>query len=303
MKQNIDEIVEGIIETKLDEKAKASAKRIEDKISKTFIDKFSNELKSFKKIKITINEKEMEDSGGLHHHMFDEILKYIAADISIILVGPAGSGKTQVAVQCAELLGKTHYSISVNEHTSKTDFLGYMDAEGKIVKTNFRNAFENGGVFIIDEIDAANPNILTIINSALSNGFCPFPDGMIQRHKDFLCICTANTFGEGESVHYIGRNALDAATRDRFATIFVSYDETIEKTLNDINVYNLGVELRNYFAMNNIDFVVSTRGMLRLSSLMRIEDYTLKIKDIKNCLNLHTVSNSAVDNIVNKYGN
>lgn len=297
----IDEIVENIIEQKLDEKAKGSAARIESQISKTFIEKLGVELKAVKTIKLITRDGESEKHTGLRHNMFEEILKYIAADISIILVGAAGSGKTQIAVQCAELLKKKHYSISVNEHTSKTDFLGYMDANGKMVKTNFRRAYEEGGVFIIDEIDCANPNILTIINSALSNGFCPFPDGMVSRHKDFICICTANTFGEGESVHYIGRNALDAATRDRFATIFVDYDSNIEKLLNNKIVYELGVSLREYFKGNKIEFILSTRGMLRLNSLMSIEGYKLTRTDIKNCFNLHTIMSPKIEEIISRY--
>jgi len=297
----IDEIVESIIETKLEAKAKDSAARIEKAVTEDFIKKLNKEFGATKKVKITLNGEEMGKAKGLTHKAFEQIIKYIAANISLILVGAAGSGKTQVAVQVAEVLKKKHYSISVNEHTSKTDFMGYMDANGKLVVTNFRKAFEEGGVFIIDEIDAANPNILTIINSALSNGFCPFPDGMVERHKDFVCICTANTFGEGESAHYIGRNALDAATRDRFATLHVDYDENIEKFLNDGNVYKMSTEIRKYFKDNKIDFVVSTRGMLRLTSLTRIEGYKLNKEDIKNCLNLHTTVNSAIDAIIAKY--
>lgn len=295
----IDKIVENIIDKKLKEKDIKLAERVQAAISAEFLKKIQDEIEVIRKVEINFNGESGEPIG-LHHKSFEEILKYIAANISIILVGPAGSGKTQIAVQCAEALKRTHFSISVNEHTSKTDFLGYTDANGQIVKTNFRTAFEDGGVFIIDEIDAANPNILTIINSALSNGFCPFPDGMVERNKDFLCICTANTFGEGESVHYIGRNVLDAATRDRFATVFVDYDYDIEKALNEEKVCSLAKELRSYFKQNNIDFIISTRGMIRLSSLYRIKNYKPTKQDVKNCLNLHTAP-SGIDSIVNKF--
>lgn len=295
----IDEIIEASIELKLGEKFKELGKEAQKVVSKELKDIVLKELKVPKKIELKIG-KEKKELKGLFHKSFEEILRYIAADISMILVGPAGSGKTQIAVQCSEALGKEHYSISVNEHTSKTDFLGYTDATGKIVKTNFRKCFEEGGVFIIDEIDAANPNILTIINSALSNGFCPFPDGMIKRHEEFTCICTANTFGEGENAHYIGRNILDAATRDRFATIFVDYDKTIEKTLTSENIVSLAEELRKYFEKNSIEFVVSTRGMLRLKTLSDDPKNKLTKQDIINCLNLHNVKDN-VDSIISKY--
>jgi hypothetical protein len=298
--EKIDTIIEKLIDEKLNEKDVKLAQRVENKISAEFMKKIQEDIEKVKKVEITLNGVVLEGTDGLRHKSFDEILKYIAANISTILVGPAGSGKTQIAVQCAEALGRTHYSISVNEHTSKTDFMGYMDANGKIVKTNFRTAFEEGGVFIIDEIDAANPNILTIINSALSNGFCPFPDGMVARHNDFLCLCTANTFGEGESVHYIGRNILDAATKDRFATVFVDYDSEIEKALTDETVFDLATQLRKYFKDNSIDFIISTRGMMRLASLCRIEGYIATKQDIRNCLNLHTAP-AGIDSIISKF--
>jgi cobaltochelatase CobS len=187
---------------------------------------------------------------------------------------------------CADLLQLACYSISVNEQTSKSDFLGYVDATGNIVKTNFRKAYEEGGVFIIDEVDAGNPNILTVINSALSNKMCPFPDGMVQRHNDFVCICTANTFGEGESLQYIGRNILDSATRDRFATVFVNYSDAIEAVL--IPTYSALVKkLRALFTAKNAQIVVSTRAGLRLERLKQAKK-SLTEQDIVACLNLHT---------------
>lgn len=298
-KSKIDEIVEEIITEKLEEKDKNQGERIRKQITKEFTEKLLGEVGPARKVELWVDGKK-KDVKGMTHRRFEDILRYVAANVPMILVGPAGSGKTQIAVQCAEVLERTHYSISVNEHTSKTDFLGYMDANGKIVKTNFRKAFEEGGVFIIDEIDCANPNILTIINSALSNGFCPFPDGMIQRHADFLCICTANTFGEGENVHYIGRNVLDAATRDRFTTMFIDYDDKIERALTDEKVYALGMELRRYFKSNNVDCIISTRGLIRLTQLYNIKDYKPTAEDIKNCLNLHTMG-VGVNPIISKY--
>lgn len=300
MEYDLNEFVKKVIEDTVTDKLKGVNKKIRDNIEKNIQEEILTKFSSARTIEFKIGEGDAKRSEGLHHKSFDEIMKYVQCNISMILVGPAGSGKTHIAVQCAELLGRDHYSISVNEHTSKTDFLGYMDAHGKIVKTNFRTAYENGGVFIIDEIDCANPNILTIINSALSNGFCPFPDGMIPRNEDFMCICTANTFGEGESMQYIGRNILDAATRDRFATIFVNYDTEIEKILNDSKVYELCQELRKYFASNKLDFIISTRGMLRLSTLTRLEGYKITIDDIKNCLNLRNLSVN-IDPILKKY--
>src|SRR5688572_1560316 len=45
-------------------------------------------------------------------------------------------------------------------------------------------ALTEGGVLCLDEIDNSNPSVLTVLNSALANGYCSFPNGMPAKHKD-----------------------------------------------------------------------------------------------------------------------
>ena len=96
----------------------------------------------------------------------------------------------------------------------------------------FREKYENGGVFLLDEFDAGNPNVLAALNQATANGHCPFPDKMIEKHKDFIIVMAGNTFGGGGTIDYVGRNKIDAATLDRFAFIYIDYDEILEKALS-----------------------------------------------------------------------
>jgi cobaltochelatase CobS len=133
--------------------------------------------------------------------------------------------------QAARALNLPFGNISVGMQTSKADFLGYMNANGIYVETAFRRIFENGGIFLIDEIDAGNPNVLVILNSALSGGTYAFPDKMVAPHKDFVLVATANTFGNGANRDYVGRTKLDAATLDRFNTIEMDYDEDLEYSM------------------------------------------------------------------------
>lgn len=279
---NLNEQIDESIEKKLKVSLKESEDKLLDKVSKAVI----KSLKLAKPIQVVLDTVKLKATEGLSHEVTPQVLSYTASRLPVLMVGQAGSGKTHIAVACAEMLGLPHYSMSVNEQSSKADFLGYQDATGQIVKTNFRKAYEQGGVFIIDEIDAGNPNILTVINSALSNDFCSFPDGMIQRHKDFVCVCTANTFGEGESLQYIGRNILDSATRDRFATVVVGYSDLLEKALLP-NYYTLVRELRAHFENNGVLSVVSTRGGLRLETLMAQKKEKLTYEEIVACLNMH----------------
>jgi len=168
---------------------------------------------------------------GIQHQAFPKLLGVVGQRVNVLMVGPAGSGKTVGAEKVAQALGLEYRSISVGAQTTKTEFFGYMDATGRYVKTLFRDAFEFGGVFLLDEMDAGNANVLTSINQALANGVTAFPDGMIKKHSDFVLIATANTWGQGANREYVGRNQLDAATLDRFAVIEWQYDENLEDSL------------------------------------------------------------------------
>jgi MoxR-like ATPase len=83
---------------------------------------------------------------------------------------------------------------------------GFKSASGEYISTEFREAFEKGGLFLFDEIDASYPQAVLAFNAALANDYMDFPDKRILRHKDFYCIAAANTFGQGADRQYIGRN-------------------------------------------------------------------------------------------------
>jgi len=168
---------------------------------------------------------------GIVHYQFEDVLQMLSAGVHVMLVGAAGSGKTTIAEQAAKALNKEFYCMSVGNQTTKSDLMGYMDAQGRYVTTIFRTAYEFGGVFCLDEIDAGNANTITCLNSALSNGVCAFGDGMVKRHADFQCVATANTWGSGASREYVGRNPMDAASKDRFFPIEIMYDEQLERVL------------------------------------------------------------------------
>lgn len=181
--------------------------------------------------RIFINNEAKAAVTGRQHNKLSQVLRYVQIRQSLYLYGPAGTGKTQLAETAAQAVNLPFYPISVCGQTTKSDLLGYTTANGSYIETIFRTAYENGGVFLLDEIDNGNPNVTAVLNSALANGVCTFPDKVVKRHPDFICIAAANTFGTGASAEYIGRNPIDAATLDRFKQIFVDYDEELETEL------------------------------------------------------------------------
>ena len=187
--------------------------------------------KILKPIEVKINEVEKVEVEGAAHPKLQEIVKVLANRMPVFLIGEAGSGKTHMVEQAAQALKLPFYCMSVCGQTTASSLLGYMNANGHYVRTLFREAYENGGVFLLDEIDNGNPNVLSVLNSALSNNVCSFPDTMVTRHPNFVLCASGNTYGHGANRKYVGRLEIDGATLDRFVFIEIEYSKPLEKQI------------------------------------------------------------------------
>lgn len=208
-----------------------------------------DEVKEETEIVIIAETKQPKESGYTHkHYLYGKLLRICKlnieqdAKINVNLVGPAGSGKSTVCHQIADSLNLQFYFISVGQQTTKSDLLGYMNANGGYVTTPLRQAYENGGIFLLDEIDAGNANIMTVLNAMLANGLAYFPDSQVERHKDFICFSAANTYGRGADRLFVGRNQLDAASLDRFVVIDFNYDDELETKLANNQLWTIYVK-------------------------------------------------------------
>lgn len=178
---------------------------------------------------------EVRTHSGLAHKTFATLARMAAArmqdgfPVNIWLSGPAGSGKTRAGQDLAKLLGLPFYGMGAQQ--TAYGVLGYCDGAGTYHGTPFRTAFEHGGVFQADEIDAWENEAVQAMNSATANDFCQFPDSVVARHPDFRCIAGANTWGHGATADYVGRNKIDGASLTRFTKLEWEYDESLESAL------------------------------------------------------------------------
>jgi len=161
------------------------------------------------------------------HREFDKVLRRVQAGITPWLHGEAGTGKTTLAIQIAEAMGLPFFGKSVTAQMTEVSFFGYTDANGQVVRTPFREAWEHGGVFLLDEASSATPNLAAGINMALANGRVAFPDGMIDRHDDCMIIAAANDTGQGPTPKYPKGIKQDSSFLDRFVMTELTLDDRV----------------------------------------------------------------------------
>ena len=180
-------------------------------------------------IEVKLPTKDEVKKLGQQHYLFQDVLESVADNSYVLLKGDAGSGKTYGAVQKAKALDLDYRIFSFTNEISLSRCVGYMDAMGNYVKTSIREMYENGGLLILDEFDAMNPNVAVSLNNMLSGDEYTFPDAVVSKHDDFRVIACTNTFGNGADKDYSSRNKLDKATLDRFDEKFDwGYDEDLE---------------------------------------------------------------------------
>ena len=209
------------------------------------------------------------------HKKFDSILTILKKGKSVYLYGAAGTGKNVICQQIAEELGLTFYF--ANSVQDRFDLLGYGDANGKFVETEFYKAFTQGGLFMLDEMDNSCEDALITLNASLANKYITFPIiGRVEAHKDFKVIAAGNTCGKGANELYTGRRPLDASTLNRFVFIEVGYDKRIEMQIakGDSELIDFVHDLRKSSKTTGYPLVVSYRNISDIVDLK--SDFSMK---------------------------
>lgn len=169
---------------------------------------------------------------------FDRILALAKCRRNILLVGPAGCGKSTIAKLVAQTLGLDFYKMGGSEGLTASHLLGKDrpladKGNGKYEISDFVTGFEKGGVVCLDEMDAFDPNVFLVLNQALDrSGELPLPNRPgkpAKKSKNFVCLGTANTTGRGGNRMYV-RNQLDASSLSRFqiGLVEVGYSPAVE---------------------------------------------------------------------------
>ena len=230
---------------------------------------------------------------------FDSILAYSVNGNPVMMTGSAGTGKGYLARQVALATGAKFFE--VNAVKNSYDLTGFVDANSRFVTTPFYDACKtvaDGGkaVFLFDEMDCSEPEVLKIFNEALASFEFTFPNNEHLTFDNLIILCACNTFGTGADEAYCGQQ-LDASTLDRFAMVKVGYDKNTELSLakGDAELVDFIDKFREQTEKNGIVFVASYRSIKRIANMKGI----LPVKQVmKECF-LKSLADDDLQNILN----
>ena len=263
----------GVSEARVRTIAQQEASRLDAEIAQYLnvaVGRFDERLKAIEatkviQVQVTQGAEVTTTTIGPQHRQFELLLKLTTVRksdghaLNIWMTGPAGSGKTRAAYTAASALQLPFHFTGAVDNEYK--LLGFTDAQGRVVRTAFREAYEHGGVFLLDEVDGCHASAVLALNAALANGQCDFPDGLITRHPNCIIMATANTWGTGATHDYIGRTKLDSASLDRFVMLAWEYDEDLERaTSGNVDWCNKVQAMRAKCAHHGIRHIISPRA-------------------------------------------
>lgn len=144
------------------------------------------------------------------------------ADCPLYISGPAGAGKTSLALQVAARLNLPVFDITARLRMDPRELTGrfVMGKDGM----NFRygpaaRAWMTGGIFLVNEFTSTPPETWVSSNSILERSPIHIAETgeVIEPHPMTRIICTDNTRGlsNDQEAGYLGRSLQDRSVMDR----------------------------------------------------------------------------------------
>jgi gas vesicle protein GvpN len=179
----------------------------------------------------------------------DRMLDYIKIGFPVHFSGPAGVGKTTLALHVASQLGRPVVLICGDHEFGTSDLVGGLSGyHKKYLRDNFirsvlktdesmttnwvdnrlTTACKDGLTLIYDEFTRSRPEANNVLLSILAEGLLPLPaargsENYLKVHPDFTAIFTSNP------EEYAGVYRSQDALRDRMVTIELgNFDEETE---------------------------------------------------------------------------
>jgi cobaltochelatase CobS len=231
------------------------------------------------------------NEGYVFRPITDDVCQDILEDKKVMFVGHTGTGKTSLPEQLAARMNQSVLRVNMNGQTTIGDFVGMWTVKGGEtvwVDGTLPKAMREGAWLIVDELDFAEPAILSVLNAILEpNGALMLKEKgheIVKPHKDFRVFATANGVGCMASYRglYQGTNLMNEAFLDRWRVYHVDYmapEDEIKAIIGTIPrmkgkeriagvIVRVANMIRESFKNEEIACTFSTRRMLDWADLM-----------------------------------
>lgn len=185
-----------------------------------------------------------------------KIKNFFDSRIPVMLEGPTGTSKTKTIQVLCEILGRKLVRFNLSSETTIEDLIGRLGSGGedswssfKFVPGPFTEAFENGYVLLLDEVNLGQKSVLQCMETALDTGEIKqdIPGcGTIKKkmNKDFIIVATQNPKIEGFTNQ---RDELSEKFISRFTVVeFPSFE------INELRTIAKGIAKKNKYEKNEI---------------------------------------------------
>jgi len=200
-----------------------------------------------------------EDVLKFHINSKDPLLK------NVLFIGESGAGKSLLIRYFCFKYKIPYYRVVMNGGTTVEDIIGQniMDETGKL-KFEYQvliKFMQKGGIFVFDEINAGQKDILHILNSITDferKAIVTQHKGeVIQAIDKFLIIACMNPPAEYDL------QEMSKSLKSRFCPYYFDYDEKVDKQVlnNDEKLLNFAKAVRTARLNKQIDTPLSTRDL------------------------------------------
>jgi nitric oxide reductase NorQ protein/cobaltochelatase CobS len=222
------------------------------------------------------------------HTDVDIVTRALEAAMNVVLKGPPGVGKSFLARYLCARTNRPLYRITLSETTYREDLLGHMhlvtapggESVTEWVDGPLTRAVREGGVLLLDEINAADANTVAALNAVMESHrtrslTIPQTGETIIPHEEFRVVATANP-------GYQGTYELNAAFEDRFRHVELDYlpaelevdlvfrrsDLSREREPDVERLVAFAGRLREAYLDGELSTPITTRELVRIATFM-----------------------------------
>ncbi|MBQ3010748.1 MAG: AAA family ATPase [Oscillospiraceae bacterium] len=151
--------------------------------------------------------------------------------LNVIMLGKPGTGKTTTAEALSAATSLPIYTVKASKNTEEDTFEGMTKVVAggfNFQATPFLEAFQNGGIIVIEEFNLADPGVMQgALGQAIEYPFVLMKDGYEEVHRHPLCVIIS-TMNDGAQ----GARVPSEAYTSRSPITFIMDDPTKEEFIN-----------------------------------------------------------------------